>query len=165
MSLLWSYFWPLLAAGLAIGLLVGAFAFHGSRNRPVLATGLLVTLGAAALWHGPGGAAATFAARVERTARASLDHYEMFPVQGQLQRAPLTRRLQLSGPADDFQRSELVRLMSDLPGVTRATWSATDRGLPLIVQGSLAALAGYLFGAVLAYLVALRRRYNEQWSW
>ena len=165
MSLLWSYFWPPLAAGLIVGLVGGLIAFRRSRRGMILGAGLAAAIGAAALWHGPAGAAARFSTHVERTARASLDYYEMAQVQGRLQRNLLTRRLLLSGPADDFQRGELVRLMSDLPGVSRATWSPSDRGLPLIAEGTMAAAAGYLLGALLAYLVTLRRRYNEQWSW
>jgi hypothetical protein len=164
-SLLWSYFWPPITAGLVIGLVGGLIAFRRARKRSIPALGLAVALAAAALWHGAAGAADKFSSQVDRTARASLDYYEMSQVQGRLQRDPLSRRLLLSGRADDFQRTELVRLMSDLPGVSRATWSPTDRGLPLIAEAALAATTGYLFGLLLAYLVVLRRRYNEQWSW
>jgi hypothetical protein len=55
--------------------------------------------------------------------------------------------------------------MSTLPGVGRATWSPQDRALPLIAEAALTALVGYLLGLLLAYLVALRRRYNAQWKW
>ncbi len=43
-------------------------------------------------------------------------------VQAHLQRRPLARRLILSGPADDFQRSELVRLLDETPGVLEVRW-------------------------------------------
>ena len=52
----------------------------------------------------------------------------------------------LSGPADDFQRGELVRLMSQVPGVSGATWSDRRGGLPLIAEGALAAILGFLLG-------------------
>ena len=88
----------------------------------------------------------------------------MTKVTGHLHRGPLSRRLDLSGPADDFQRSELVRLMSQLPGVSSAQWSHRA-GVPLIVEGLGVSLLGFLIGLVLAYLVELRRRYNAQWNW
>jgi hypothetical protein len=70
----------------------------------------------------------------------------------------------LSGRADDVQRSELVRIIGSIPGVSRATWSGSG-GTPLIAEGAGASLLGFLIGLVLAYLVELRRRYNAQWNW
>jgi cell division protein FtsX len=89
----------------------------------------------------------------------------MTKVHADLHRGPLTRRVLLSGPADDFQRSELARLIEEIPGVREARWSADGGGIPLIVEGMAAALLGFLFGLLLAYLVELRRRYNAQWNW
>jgi ABC-type xylose transport system permease subunit len=89
----------------------------------------------------------------------------MTRVQAHLHRGPLTRRVLLSGPADDFQRSELVRIIGSLPGVSSVRWSASDGGVPLIVEGTAAALLGFLLGLLLAYLIELRRRYNAQWKW
>ena len=89
----------------------------------------------------------------------------MRTVSARLHHRPLTRRLVLSGTADDFQRSELVRIMGDLPGVSRASWSDASGGLPLIAEGSLVSLVGFLIGLLLADLVELRRRYNSQWKW
>jgi hypothetical protein len=43
-------------------------------------------------------------------------------VQAKLQRGPLSRRLILSGPADDFQRSELLRILDETPGVLDVRW-------------------------------------------
>ena len=43
-------------------------------------------------------------------------------IQAKLQRDPLSRRLILSGPADDFQRSELVRILDGTPGVLEVRW-------------------------------------------
>ena len=59
--------------------------------------------------RGTTGESATLEADVERAARAELDRNEMVQVQARLQERPLSRTLILSGPADDFQRSELVR--------------------------------------------------------
>ena len=50
----------------------------------------------------------------------------MTQVTARLQRDPLTRRLILSGPADDFQRGELVRRMEALPGIGEATWAPSS---------------------------------------
>ena len=76
------------------------------------------------------------------------------------------RTLVLSGkPATDFQRTELVRLFSQLPGVGRAQWENSPAGTPLVVEGAAIAVLGFLFGLLLAYLIELHRRYNAQWNW
>lgn len=185
MNAWWSYFWPAFAAGLIIGAIAGSIAYRvrilpsnepGSREqrlampaarkrRLALIGGFILSFAAAGLWHGPLGAADRFAATVERAARATLDNYEMTQVAAHLHRGPLTRRLILSGPADDFQSSELVRIMSGLPGVSGARWSPQGGGPPLIAEGAAVAVLGFLLGLLLAYLVELRRRYNAQWNW
>ena len=43
-------------------------------------------------------------------------------IQAKMQRAPLARRLILSGPVDSFQRAELVRILDDIPGVLEVRW-------------------------------------------
>jgi hypothetical protein len=164
MSTWWDYFWPAVGAGLLIGTLAGLFAFRRTRQLIPIALAAALTLVAAALWHGPLGAGDRFAAKVERNAHQALVYYEMTSVNARLRRDPLTRTLALTGQADDFQRGELVRVLSQLPGVNNVTWSRA-RGLPLIVEGALAALAGFLLGLALAYLVELRRRHNAQWKW
>ena len=185
MNAWWSYFWPAVAAGLVIGAIAGSIAYRvrilpskdatsrekeivrpTSRHRRLaLVGGFAFTVAAAGLWHGPMGAALRFTAEVERSARQTLDYYEMTQVTAHLHHAPLTRRLILSGPADDFQSSELVRIMGALPGVSGARWSDQGGAPPLVVEGVGAAVLGFLFGLVLAYLVELRRRYNAQWNW
>ena len=84
--------------------------------------GVAATLAFGALWHGPLGAGDRFATRADKIARATLDYYEMPAVSARLERGPLTRRIVLSGPADPFQRSELVRIMGQVPGVADARW-------------------------------------------
>ena len=162
MNLLWAYFWPPFGAGLLLGGIGGIIAFR-RRSKLLIAIGLAAALALAGLWHALG-AAERFATSVERSARQTLDALEMGQVQAHLHHGPLSRRLVLSGPADDFQTSELVRLMSQLPGVSRAEWS-NAAGVPLIVEGLAVALMGFLLGLLLAYLVELRRRYNAQWNW
>ena len=91
-------------------------------GRTILLIGLALVVGSTALWHGPLGAGDRLAQRIESRARRQLDHDEMFQIQAHLQRQPLSRRLVLSGPADDFQRGELVRRLDDVPGVLEVRW-------------------------------------------
>lgn len=169
MSVLWAYFWPSFAAALLVGGISGLFAFRRrakrARRNKSLAIGLLVALGFAIVWHGPLGGADRFAREIEQDLHRALVHYEMSQVSAHLRHGPLTRQVVLSGPADDFQRSELVRLLNQMPGVSDTSWSPRSVGVPLIVQGLAVALLGFLSGLLLAYLLELRRRYNEQWTW
>ena len=89
----------------------------------VIALGVAVVLAETALWHGPLGAGDRLAGKIERTARTTLEHFEMPLVTARLERSPLRRRLLLSGPADDFQRGELVRIMNEIPGVASVRWT------------------------------------------
>ena len=88
----------------------------------IILIGVAATIAETALWHGPMGAGDRMAARAETIARRTLDYYELPMIQAQMQRSPLTRRLILSGPADDFQREELVRILDDIPGVLEVRW-------------------------------------------
>ena len=99
-------------------------------NRGVIFTaGIAATLAFAALWHGPLGAGERLAARAEKIARATLVYYELPAVSARVVRAPLARKMILSGPADDFQRSELVRIMGQVPGINAVAWDPAS--LPL----------------------------------
>jgi hypothetical protein len=165
MNAFWTYFLPPFGAGLAVGIIAGDFAFRRRGWRiPAVAIGVALTIALAALWHGPVGAAGRFASEVDQTIRKTIVFWEIPQVDGHLHRGPLTRRAMLSGPADDYQRSELVRIIGEVPGVSSATWSS-DAGLPLIVEGAGAALLGFIFGMLVAYLRDMRRRYNAQWNW
>ncbi len=163
MSPLWTYFWPIFALGLALGVVGGSLGFRRKRHW-VWAVAIVVTLGGTALWHGPAGAADRFSRTVEASARDTLTFYEMTQVTARLHRAPLTRRLMLSGEADDFQRSELVRILGGLPGVSGATWSSSGDA-PMLLEAAIVSILGFLGGLLLAYLIELRRRYNAQWKW
>ena len=166
MNALWSYYWPIVAEAVVFGLFAGLIAFRRRKRRNLaLGGGLAIALAVSALWHGPLGAAQRLTTRIEREARATLDFWEMSEVTAHLHRHPLTRHLVLSGPGDDFQKSELVRTMETLPGVSTAGWSDTDGGPPLIAEAGAVAVVGFLFGLLLAYLIELRRRYNAQWNW
>jgi len=89
---------------------------------PTLAAGLAAVIAVTWLWHGPLGAGERLARHVEAEARAQLDHDEMTRVQAHFERDPLTRRLILSGPADDFQRGEIKRRLELISGVGEARW-------------------------------------------
>jgi hypothetical protein len=88
----------------------------------ILLLGIAAVVGLTWLWHGPLGAGDRLAARAEHAARVQLDFDEMVHVQARIERGPLTRRLILAGPADDFQRAEIKRRMEALPGVGEAVW-------------------------------------------
>ena len=163
MNAFWSYFWPLFAIGSAIGLIGGVIGFR-RHNRLIVAISGLVALAGAVFWHGPLGGADRFTSKVEGDVARTLTYYEMTQVRAHLHRDPLTRRVLMSGTANDFQRNELVRLMEDIPGVSRASWDGSA-GLPLIVESLLTSLLGFLLGLLLAYGIELRRRYNAQWKW
>lgn len=165
MNALWSYFWPVFALSLLVGTVAGIIAWRSSaRPWPLLAAGAVPMLGAALLWHAPLGGAARFTGSVERIARGTLTYYEMPQVVARLQRGPLSRNMVLSGPADDFQRREIVRIMREIPGVSGASWSSV-RGLPLIVEGSVVGLIAYLVGCLFAYGAFLHRRNTSQAGW
>ena len=94
-------------------------------NRKAILLGLggaVATLAMAELYHGPLGAADELEARVEGQVRNLLVRNEMTMIRAELEQKPLTRTIILSGPADDFQRGELVRVLSDVPGVARVEW-------------------------------------------
>jgi hypothetical protein len=185
MNVLWSYFWPCFGVGLLCGVIAGIFAFRAprvrvkatqeeiaaalanwsQRRRRALVAGAFAASIAAALWHGPLGAADRLANDLERSARQTLAANDApAGFSARIHHGPLTRQLVLSGSGDDFQRAESARLLGEIPGVTDAEWADTA-GIPLIVEGIATGLVGFLFGLLLAYLVELRRRHNSQWSW
>jgi hypothetical protein len=92
----------------------------------ILLLGVAAVIGATWLWHGPLGAGERLASGIEARARTMLDSFEMNHVMARVERGPLTRRVLLSGPADDFQRREIKRLVEAQPGVARASWSASS---------------------------------------
>lgn len=173
MFLLWDLYWPALAAAVVIGVVAGYFAYRPGtrRGRRLLAmlAGALVALATTALWHGPLGAAQRLVRTAEPTARWTLDYYELGQVQATLERGPLSRQLLLSGPTDSFQRSELVRILGDVPGVATVYWPESGAGatypLPLLAEVELAALLALALGIMLAYLIELRRRARAEWRW
>jgi hypothetical protein len=92
------------------------------KRRQILLIGIAAVFAASALWHGPLGAGDRLASQAEASARRTLNYYELPMIQARMQRHPLARRLILSGPADDFQRSELIRILDETPGVLEVRW-------------------------------------------
>ena len=88
----------------------------------VMASGAAAVLAVAWSWHQPLGAGDRLARQIEARARAQLDRDEMLSVSARLERHPLSRRLILAGPADEFQRGEIRRRMEAMPGVGEAVW-------------------------------------------
>jgi hypothetical protein len=125
MTALWHFYWPVLIAAAVFGLVAGTMAFRTPSNfsrNPTLAGGVAASLLLMLLWHLPGGAERRLAASIERSARVTLDNYEMTRVTAKLERRPLRRTLILSGPGNDFQQLEMVRIMNHVPGVAAAKW-------------------------------------------
>src|SRR5207248_6462981 len=96
MNAFWSYFWPALGIGLIFGILAGSVAVRvrivRSRELPheptlipqprrkrmlLLTGGIGASIIGAVIWHGPLGAADRFATEVERSARLTLNDWEM----------------------------------------------------------------------------------------
>ena len=97
------------------------------KRNMILALGLAAVAAETLLWHGPLGAGDRLAGKIETAARRNLDHLEMTRVGARIERWPLRRTLVLSGPADDFQRSQLVRLLDEIPGVAGVRWDRPPR--------------------------------------
>lgn len=185
MNAFWDYFWPAIAAGIVIGFIAGLIAFRAARvpseyskedvglaltgwrrrRVRVIVVAAIASVAAACLWHGPLGAADRFSREVEQSARQVLaDNDAPAGMTAQIHRAPLTRQMILSGPGNDFQQAESARMIDEISGVSSATWRRSP-GVPLIAQGAIASVLGFLLGLLLAYLIELRRRYNAQWNW
>ncbi|MCJ7421396.1 hypothetical protein [Sphingomicrobium astaxanthinifaciens] len=137
------------------------------KPRLVLLFGIALVVLASALWHGAlGQASARYAFETEELARRNLAYYEMGHITPFVEREPLTRRLWLAGEADDFQRAELARILSDLPQVADVQWLVPGGGgtvsgvplLPLIVEVELAGLAAFGAGLLVAFFLFGRAR-------
>ena len=92
-------------------------------RRLLLPLGIAAVLAETALVHGPLGAGERFVARREAAIHAYLVRQELPLVRARFERDPLRRQIILSGPADDFQQSELVRIVGEAPGVAAVRWT------------------------------------------
>jgi hypothetical protein len=179
MNAFWDFYWPLLTGAVVIGVLTGWMGFRAKGARQprtsefrrhaalVAVAGAIAVLVFGALWHGPLGTGHRFATSIEQESRRVLVDWEMPQIQAQLEHRPLKRTLVLAGPADDFQRSELIRIMDGVPGVANVRWAdmRSPLRLPLVAEAELAGLLCFSLGLLLSYLLELRRRYRAQWSW
>lgn len=128
---LWDFYWPVVLAGLVLGLIAGFAGFRPrggtapgrTKRNAAIGVGAAAAVALSALWHGPIGTGERMAAQIEAAVRTDLNDLELPFVQGRLERAPLSRTLVLSGPADEFQHRELPRYMLVVPGVARVRWS------------------------------------------
>jgi hypothetical protein len=93
------------------------------KRNAILALGIAAVLAETAIWHVPVGGGDRVAGKIESAARAELDRLEMRQVTARIERRPLRRRLVLAGPADDFQRGELLRIMDNITGVSGVRWA------------------------------------------
>ena len=169
MNAFWAYFWPLFAAGLVIGLIAGLIGLRRRKRAPHRRLSPPACSPASPRRSGTARSARAdrFAAQVERTSRAPLDALRNADDQPRICIAVRSAaRSMLSGPADDFQRSELVahherssRASASPAGPAKAAACRCSSKAP--ARRSL----GFLFGLLLAYLIELRRRYNAQWNW
>ena len=96
---------------------------------PLLLAGIAATITFSALWQVLW-AGDRFASHAERIARRTLDYYELPQIQARIQRGPMHRRLILSGPADEFQHAELVRVLDQVPGVIDVRWDPASKPVP-----------------------------------
>lgn len=100
----------------------------------VLALGIAAVALETFLWHAPLGAGDRLAERAEARARLTLKSYDLPAIHVRMDRDPLRRRLVLSGPATDFQRSELVRMLDNVPGVLEVRWDPASPPIPFEVK-------------------------------
>jgi hypothetical protein len=131
------------------------------RSYVAVLIGLTATAACTWLWHGPGDAVERAAQHIDREARQMLDGYEMQVIAVQAQRDPLARRVILVGPANDFQRAEMVRYAERLPGIGEARWSRPKsqftHPLPLFGEALALALAAFTAGLLLTYALFVRK--------
>jgi hypothetical protein len=169
-NLLWDYYWPAIVAAVIIGVMSGRIAFQrfaGRRRILAFVAGAVAAIALTALWHGPLGAGDRLANSLETSVRRLLVAFEVPQFRSQVERNPIRRTILLSGPADNFQRAETVRILNLSPGVAAARWTgSTDRSsLPLLAEVTLASLVAFGLGLLLSYLLELRRRSRAEWRW
>lgn len=169
MNPLLDYFWPVLLIGVVAGIVAGTVQWRrklvGAKRAGMIGSAAILAIAAYLVWSGPMGAADRFITAVEQPIRQMLVNYEMEQVSAELRRDPLRRQIVYHGPADEFQRTELVFMAEAWPGVASATWNLKVRAIPIVIEGAVVAIVGLLIGLLIAYLIELRRRSNADWSW
>lgn len=141
--------------------------------RRIFLIGIAATLAVSGLWHGPLGAGERFAATADERAARTILYNDVPESNGapifsaKMQRSPLTRRILVEGQPDDFQRSELARILNDVWGILDVSWVDKDGRfqpnvflMPLAIEAQLLGLVSFALGMIIAYLLELRRRAN-----
>lgn len=133
--------------------------------------GLLLTLAAASVWHGPLGNGERLIDRLEGEARREVGKAELPGLSVNLSREPLARTATLSGPANDLQREGLGSQKGvsdyarDVEGVSDVRWTdepdARRRIVPLLLETSALAGLAYLIGLGLGWFLWGRRRHED----
>jgi hypothetical protein len=130
--------------------------------------GLLLTLAAAWVWHGPLGHGERLISALEAEAVEAVAKSEVPGIRVSLSRDPLARAATLSGPANDLQReglgsqkgvSDYVR---EVEGIGPVRWTDEPkperRIVPLAMETLALAALAYLIGLGLGWLLWGRRR-------
>lgn len=86
--------------------------------------GLAVTALSAWVFHGPAGYGARLLARLDAQVQPLVTRQEVPEVRARFARDPMSRRLEFSGPANDFQRQRFVELIveANIIGVKSVGW-------------------------------------------
>ena len=136
----------------------------------VLALGVAAVVAETALWHGPLGAGEQMAGKIERTARRTIEHYEMPLVTARAIAASAAaaaigtgRRFPARRAGADHGRNP-GRVRRSLDNPAKPGGGAGEL-IPLIVEACAMSLVGFSIGLLLAYLIELRRRANAEWRW
>ena len=121
-----------------------------------LLIGVAAALLAGWIFHGPFGRGETYASRLEAQAQAVVTEAELTEVRARVDRAPLARRILMSGPANEFQREGqgyfpgLNDRIGGLRGIAAIQWADEPprRGwpLPLLVETEIMVLIAFLAG-------------------
>jgi len=121
-----------------------------------LLIGVAAALLAGWVFHGPVGRGEAFASRLEARAQAVVTEAELPGIRARADRAPLARRMLMSGPADEFQREGqgyfpgLNDRILGLGGIAAVQWpDEPPQGawpLPLLLETEIMVLIAFLVG-------------------
>lgn len=131
-----------------------------------LLTGLAAALVAGWAWHGPAGQGGAFANKLAGAAQQRVAMTELPAIAVAPERDPLSRRMVVSGPANDLQRDGLGSqwgvkdYAASIDGVSGVRWDDEEAGftLPLLAEILILCAIAYFVGFGLGKLVFGRRR-------
>ena len=128
--------------------------------------GLIAVLLMGWIHHGPLGNGERLVRSLEQQAQAAVAGTGL-DVNVQLDRDPLSRRANLSGSADAFQREGqgslkgINDLVAEVPGISGIRWADEPDGarvMPLLAESLLQILVAYLVGLAFAWVIWGRKR-------